>query len=348
MNRFFITALCSLFIFNACGVKAPPETPIPKIPAEPVNFKAVQQGENAVLSWECPSKTMRGLDITPPLSIMVYFVKDAWEEGKSSDLNLDRFKKIMTLKGTVPCGETVFTEKLDFGDIGEKAYYYGIIAEDGKGKQSRLAGPRKIVLANAPVAPDNLLVRLFEDRIDVIWEQASVLIDGSTASEESLKWNIYRAVNDGKPELLTKESIAGKTFSDKAFGFGNSYSYFVTAIAGENPAESGPSPTERIFAEDTFPPAAPIGLTLDAETGGTVTLFWIPSGDDDLEGYNIYRKDEENNFRKINDVLHKTSTYRDEEAAPGKGYAYYITAVDSFSNESLPSPAASTREEIYR
>jgi hypothetical protein len=85
-------------------------------------------------------------------------------------------------------------------------------------------------------------------------------------------------------------------------------------------------------------------------------IIWLPSPDNDVDGYNIYRKlssEENEEFILVNiDNLIKTTSYLDKKLDNGKNYIYAIRAVDVFGNESCFSepieiqPVKMTPEEL--
>lgn len=68
-------------------------------------------------------------------------------------------------------------------------------------------------------------------------------------------------------------------------------------------------------------------------------IRWKPSPDNDLEGYNIYMKaGSTGEFKRMNKHLVKETEWRSPPLRHDMIYSFYITAVDTSDNESLPSP----------
>lgn len=92
---------------------------------------------------------------------------------------------------------------------------------------------------------------------------------------------------------------------------------------------------------DTTPPAAPTNLTVLATSNTSVTLGWDahPNTDGDLYGFRVYRQNTASpGFSLIATVVGASAVqYIDATVTSGENYDYYITAIDTTLNESLPS-----------
>ena len=108
--------------------------------------------------------------------------------------------------------------------------------------------------------------------------------------------------------------------------------------------EGDDTPEVKVFAHDVFPPAVPSGLQAVFSGLGPqafIDLVWAPVTDSDLDGYNVYRREEGAAMNKVNSELVKTPAFRDVQVAPGKKYFYSVSAVDLRGNESERSEEAS-------
>ncbi len=95
---------------------------------------------------------------------------------------------------------------------------------------------------------------------------------------------------------------------------------------------------------DVFPPSPPTGLAgVPSSSGGraAIDLSWQPDADIDLAGYNVYRRDADGSFTRLNTAPLTGPAYTDATVAPGTRYTYRVTAVDASGNESAPSTEAS-------
>ena len=89
---------------------------------------------------------------------------------------------------------------------------------------------------------------------------------------------------------------------------------------------------------DTFPPAAPKGLTA-VPTEGAVNLIWQPNGEKDLNGYLVLRAvGPGENLGPVTSSPIREVTFKDA-VQPGVRYVYAVVAVDKAGNTSAPSNA---------
>ena len=111
--------------------------------------------------------------------------------------------------------------------------------------------------------------------------------------------------------------------------------------------EGADSPSVEVFTRDIYPPAQPAGLQAVFSSVGQkpfIDLTWAPNMENDLAGYNVFRRTEGGQPQKLNPQLVQVSSYRDEAVEPGKEYFYAVSAVDLRGNESPRS--AQTSETV--
>jgi hypothetical protein len=93
---------------------------------------------------------------------------------------------------------------------------------------------------------------------------------------------------------------------------------------------------------DAVAPEVPADLT-GRVRGTTIELSWLPAGDPDLRGYDVYRSESEfGPFGRVNDaIVEGTAFFADHGLAENSLYHYYVTAVDASGNESAGSAVLS-------
>ena len=120
----------------------------------------------------------------------------------------------------------------------------------------------------------------------------------------------------------------------------------VAAFQGNrNPFVDNPQWAECLYNNncsfDTNPPAAPVSLVATALNGGA-DLSWVANGENDLNGYNVYRSTTSGGpYTQVNGALVGTNAYTDTGLTNGTTYYYVVTAVDTSNNESPNSNQAS-------
>ncbi len=89
--------------------------------------------------------------------------------------------------------------------------------------------------------------------------------------------------------------------------------------------------------KDREPPAVPRGVrTITGD--GYVVIAWYPNGEYDLDGYTVWRSENNNDFDSIAELAANTTDYTDRDVRNGRTYYYAVSAIDNDGNESELSP----------
>jgi len=165
---------------------------------------------------------------------------------------------------------------------------------------------------------------------------APVVRATATVSGVKLEWDgqpgatyIIERSSPGSPTPLSLGPVNESTYLDKDAQFNQSYTYRVRSTGSLMSA-----PVE-ITPKDTFPPAAPTGLSAIAGAA-SIQLSWNPVEDPGLAGYQVYRAEGDGSFVRVGGRLSAPS-FNDREVRPGVSYRYQVTALDSGGAESPPS-----------
>ncbi|MBD3169965.1 MAG: S8 family serine peptidase [candidate division Zixibacteria bacterium] len=157
-------------------------------------------------------------------------------------------------------------------------------------------------------------------------------------------YNLYRSTTSGpygqglkiNDQLITETQY--DDWGNDQYGpiaNGQLYYYEATAVydvGGGDYVEIGPS-NEATGQAENHPPAVPQNLAGDV-SNHTVTLWWTPNTDYDIDRYNIYRRDyNQSEFNLVGTVNHPDTTFSEYIAVDGI-YRYKITAVDAEDAES--------------
>ncbi len=101
------------------------------------------------------------------------------------------------------------------------------------------------------------------------------------------------------------------------------------------------SPPTNFVYRDTFPPRAPVGLVSvpggGFEAAPSIDLSWETNPEDDVVGYNVYRREGGGAFVRLTAEPVAGAAYRDLKVEAGREYTYRVTALDQRHNESAPS-----------
>jgi len=137
---------------------------------------------------------------------------------------------------------------------------------------------------------------------------------------------------------LTKAPIADLTLTDTTMTFGSERCFAVRAVATMGPlsVESAEAPPKCVVLKDTFPPAAPKGLS-GVASEGTISLIWEANTEKDLAGYLVLRGPAPDGpMTPLTPSPISATTFNDTVAA-GVRYVYTVVAVDAAGNRSGPS-----------
>ena len=92
--------------------------------------------------------------------------------------------------------------------------------------------------------------------------------------------------------------------------------------------------TQIIVQKNTVAPPPPTNLRLEYNSSSMI-VGWTPVSEQDIAGYNIYRRTSTTNYAKLNTSgAYNNTQYFDNTVQNGAGYYYAITTVDTSGNES--------------
>jgi hypothetical protein len=229
---------------------------------------------------------------------------------------------------------------------------YAVEVLNAAGRGAGLSNRVRISLARTQPPPQDFAARVTGQGIVLTW--TNELSAPAPASSVHYVYRVYRRLDDSLQQILAGEVPAGSernlSLTDSSIEWEKTYEYHantVTAIVQENKSQlqiEGDDTAEiKVFAHDIFPPAVPAGLQAVASGPGQKTfidLVWSPVSDIDLEGYNVYRRENGGDAVRVNSEPVKTPAYRDANVMSGKRYFYSVSAVDIRGNESERSEEA--------
>ena len=226
---------------------------------------------------------------------------------------------------------------------------YAVETLNSRGRSAGLSNRVEVPLAPTLPPPADLAAQVTAD--GVVLSFTSVLQE-PPAPELRYTCRVYREEKGSATPVLVGEVQQGTSpqtqLVDRSLEWQKTYRYWATVVTlvqrkgqPQGEVEGDNSAPITVFANDVFPPAVPIGLQAVFSSVGQqpfVDLTWAPNTDTDLAGYNVYRREQNSAWTRINSTLVPTPAYRDGNLAAGRTYFYAVTAVDVHGNESERSP----------
>ena len=227
---------------------------------------------------------------------------------------------------------------------------YAGVGVNTRGKRGPVSRRVDVPLVPAPPPPSTPALTYDETAITLTWTPADLsqgLLPSYPLGAEmpTLAYNVYEvppaAAASGASAAetrLTKAPIADLTLTDTTMTFGSERCFAVRAVATMGPlsVESAEAPPKCVVLKDTFPPAAPKGLS-GVASEGTISLIWEANTEKDLAGYLVLRGPAPDGpMTPLTPSPISATTFNDTVAA-GVRYVYTVVAVDAAGNRSGPS-----------
>lgn len=236
-------------------------------------------------------------------------------------------------------------------------YYFYLTAENQYGVESEKTDILSVFISNItkPTPPRN--VTAFDTpndtagNVTLMWLYS---MDEENTLSKVVGYNIYKSSNNISflsVYYLYNVNKTTYTFIDTNCPEGVTFYYYITSV-NQHGLESNPSPivfaysiSDSTSQPDTVAPSPPKNLTAvdyPFDDGTKVLLTWQLSDDDsggvdDVVLYKIYRSTNTTTYTNIADLTKSTTFYIDSQLIPNLTYYYYLTAIDKYQNESLPS-----------
>jgi hypothetical protein len=358
---------CSLLaasLLSGCGTPGIPLPPSLELPKPAIDLHARRKGNKVYLSWTVPvqttdRQTIRHLGTTricrslKSLLASGVHAKDECGNEVGTVLPPTPTSAPSRKTNSIPPAKTAakYVDELPAAStdiFGE--FTYAVEVLNDRGRSAGLSNRAPVPAAPTLPPPANFAARVTADGVVLSWTSTSVQIAGP-----GLRY-LYRVYRRGEN---SKETIAGEFpldalpnshLTDHNFEWEMKYSYRATVVTlidrgqgAEAQIEGDDTPAVDVFTHDTFPPAVPSGLQAVFSSENQqlfVDLIWNPDTENDLAGYNIFRREGSGPVVRINSDLVKLPAFRDFNVSGGKRYAYSVSAVDTRGNESVRSAEA--------
>jgi hypothetical protein len=226
---------------------------------------------------------------------------------------------------------------------------YAVSVLNSYGRTAGFSNQVQVPAAPTLPAPANFHARLNADGVQLSWDPVAA----PETPVLRFVYRIYRREHAGKDVVAGELSVASEQspgLTDRSFEWEKTYDYRLTIVTVVTPGKGAEQQIEgddtasvQVVAHDVYPPATPTGLQAVFSGPGQkpfIDLIWSPNSEPDLAGYNIYRREDESEWRKLNSDLVKLPAFRDSDLLPGHMYSYSVSAVDLRGNESDKSQSA--------
>jgi hypothetical protein len=362
MRRNFRTALVvgvGLMLMGCAGT-APPQPPTLNLPKPPGDLRAVRKGEHVELTWTIPTETTdrRGIRTVGVTEICRGGEARLTECGKPVG-NAAAERVSAPAKSNKPSQKKEtesYMDTLPNSALSENPKAFVMYAVEPLNENNRGAGLSnqvQVLTIRTPDPPRDFSARVTAQGVVLSWTPTS----GAGSADVHYSDRIYRQqLGSAQATVVGSVPVTGQsaaTLTDGNIEWEKTYEYWaetVTVIAepGRPEVEVAGDDTAKlkVFANDVFPPAAPTGLQAGFSGPGQqpfVDLIWAPVAAVDLDGYNVYRREEGVGWTKLNAEPVRVPAYRDTNVVAGSTYFYSVSAVDVRGNESARSEETSER-----
>jgi hypothetical protein len=338
-RRLVLTLLAAVVLLaSSCGKKGDIRPPLVLRPQPAEELRAVQRGGRIRLEWTDPTTATDGSPLAGIAEIEIWLeVRPDPPPPPAAKAKDDFAARAKRIGAVVPAaGTEPSTWEYPFDPAGWKSrlFVFAVRAREArKGRLSEFSNEAAVKIQAVPLPPSGLRVRVFEDRIEVAWTPPEKNIDDSVPAAAPGA-TVLRAEGDGPFRRLTALPVKGAVYVDKDFVFGRVYRYVVRAATtlAVGFLESDDSAAVEAKPLDTFPPAAPAGLSIAAGPD-FLTLVWDANAETDLAGYHVWRRTgEAGEFIRLTKEPILESTYIDKAVVKDTLYAYAVQAVDAAGN----------------
>lgn len=351
-----LLCIISCALLASCGAPGAPVPPALELPRPPSDLRATRKADRVVLTWTIPTRTTEQRTIRHEGPTLVCRSLDPAFSQCGQPVAEVPASQLLALKASQPKGMPVHA---DYADKLPKALEeehptatvtYAVSVLNPHRRSAGLSNRVQVPLAPTLEPPANFHAEVTETGVVLSW--TSVPLPAEIPGLQYF-YRVYRlqleSQNNAGAAVVVGQLPVGSTPAqvvDHSFEWEQTYSYratVVTAVASAQ-IEGDDTPLVTVFAHDIFPPEVPSGLEAVASGAGQpvfIDLIWAPVTAADLAGYNVYRREENGEWRKLNSAIVQTPAYRDTSVVPGQAYFYSVSAVDLRGNESARSAQAS-------
>lgn len=344
---FLAAAVC----LGGCGLPGAPQPPSLGIPKPITDLQASRKGETVTLTWTAPSEFTDGelLKYSGEMVVARGERKGPFEKVTEVPLSaaLEQKARARASASDNISAQLSNAAAADF-------LFYRVESITKRGRTSSPSNLAAVPLALTAEPPAKLELTLAPEGVSINFSVPPAPASSRLNSEFTfrIERRLHGASSNVEPIIVGQVRPGENVLPlvDSRVEWEKTYDYWVTPVtlwrsgSQQGDVEGDDSAVATIFAHDAFPPAVPSGL--EAVFSGVIAhpaidLTWTPNTEEDLAGYNVYRRASDAMPAKINTQLLKTPAFHDANVERDKIYFYAVSAVDLRGNESARSQEAS-------
>jgi hypothetical protein len=351
-----VVCMAFIAVLSGCGTPGAPQLPSLQLARPVEDLTASRKGTHVQLDWTLPRKnTDRTLVKNIP---EVRICRHNGSALMSSCPEVAKVAPPQQPPGKKKKGEAEPKAiHMQYGDalpeqLGEQNpagfVTYAVELMNVHGRSAGLSNQVVIPVAPTLPPPDDLSAEVSADGVRIAWRGPE---PPSAPPGLTYEYRIMRKPA-GAPAYIAVSEVAPEargSFLDKTFAWEQKYDYRITTVTSvhvrgiNSSVEGEDSKPVEVFTKDIYPPAQPTGLQAVFSSIGQkpfIDLTWAPNSDDDLAGYNVFRRSDGSAPEKLNRQPLPVPSFRDQNIEAGKRYVYSVSAVDLRGNESPRSQDA--------
>ncbi|MDX1775687.1 MAG: fibronectin type III domain-containing protein, partial [Desulfobulbales bacterium] len=338
-----VSALLLISLLPGCGKKTALVPPRKLVPVAVNDLHYTLDEEGVTLKWSYPTK-MENSDVLQTITgfEVVRAVIPAGEFCQGCPVQYEEPVEIEGGRLPEPGKTRTASFRETYLQSGYR-YFYKIRSRSGGLYASRDSNVVSFTWNDPPKAPKELHLESGDKAITLSWEPVRVNIKETPLAQEPV-YQVYRK-NAASDFAAVGRPVQEPAFKDLELENNKTYFYRVRAgLVSAGSLQTGPaSLVVSGMPRDLTPPGQPRHLVAVKIPAG-IKLVWQAVGGEDLAGYRIYRREDENGVPGlIAEVGPDRNQYIDEAVTYGRKWFYAVTAFDTArpGNESLPA------EEVF-
>jgi hypothetical protein len=343
--------LAAVFCLCGCGLPGAPQPPSLGVPKPITDLQVLRKGNTVTLTWTEPQESTDGELLKKPGTMVLTRGPRGGPFEKIANVPL---AATLSQKEQARASATDDLAALQSNPAAPDFLFYRIVSVTNRGRTSSPSNLVAVPLVVTAAPPSTVQLTLVPEGVSINFGVPTPPSSSRLDSQFTfrIKRRAHGAPGNVEPVIVGQVRPGEDVLPliDNRIEWENTYDYWVTPVtlwragAQQGDIEGEDSPIATIFAHDSFPPATPSGL--QAVFAGVmehpaIDLTWTPNTEEDLAGYNVYRRMEGAAPVKINTQLLKTPAFQDANVSPGMTYIYAVSAVDLRGNESAKSQEAS-------